>query len=52
MGVLDCMQVHCYEFVMLIEKKGSILYLCQNLENQGRPTQAKILNENIVSVGV
>lgn len=42
----------CNDFVMLMEKKGPILYLGQNLENQGKPTEAKILNENFVSVGV
>lgn len=35
-----------------MEKKGSIIYLGQNLENQGKSfTQAKMLNENFVSVG-
>jgi len=38
---------------MLLKKKGSILYLGQNLENQAKSfTWAKMLIENFVSVGV
>lgn len=52
-ALLACLSISCYHFVMLMEKKGSILYLGQDLENQGKPfTWTKMLNKNFVSAGV
>lgn len=53
MGLLACLEISCYNFVMLMQKKGSILHLGQNLEKPGKSfTWAKMLNENFVSAGV